>query len=180
MINKYKIIEKHFFNFNNHFSLLAGVLQCLAKQKFDKHLWRRHKFAMASFQLTFISFRIFINHFSKILYWWWQNHWSPLQHIPKILSGLRSGFCSGQSICENDVSYSLNHSLISLSLHSSLVLLPWVLWGWNALTSQNIYLIADHDLFQPHFFIGDDGSPLSSKVLFCLLLGFFFNTLDNT
>lgn len=51
--------------------------------------------------------------FTKILYWWeMDNHAKPSPVQPS--SGLRSGLCGGQSMCDNDVSCSLNHNFSPL------------------------------------------------------------------
>ena len=53
--------------------------------------------------------------FTKILHWWWDERVGTLCEVFSSTSqrfsvGFRSGLCRDQSICENDVSCSLNHS----------------------------------------------------------------------
>lgn len=78
--------------------------------------------------------------FAKLSYGWSENHQSPAHpaHQSSTSVGLRSGLCGGEPMCENDVSCSVNHSLII-----------WLLWNlalssWNMLAPSGMKKNSTH------------------------------------
>ena len=122
VVQKYKIAEigntgiwMMKFKFKLEWYLSIKV-HCLALKKGPTHayisldrLWLRHTFAVALFWQAYeMSHHWFPSRVAKILAGW------CVKSSPARFSvGSRSGLCGGQSMCENDVSCSLNQSFIT-------------------------------------------------------------------